>query len=89
MNAKEILVTGANLIDERGTGRDQGKERSMLACVEAFNAVFNTELTETQGWLFMALLKMSRSKGGEFNSDDYIDGAAYFALAGESAEGDQ
>ena len=48
--------------------------------------MFNTELTETQGWLFMALLKMSRAKGGEFNSDDYIDGAAYFALAGESAE---
>ena len=85
MKAKEMLVTGANLIDERGSGRDHGEERSMRCCVEAFNAVFDKDLTETQGWLFMALLKMSRSKGGDFNGDDYVDGAAYIALAGESA----
>jgi hypothetical protein len=89
MKAKEMLVSGANLIDERGKTRDNGEERSMGACVRAFNAVFNTELTETQGWFFMVLLKMSRSKGGEHSDDDYVDGAAYFALAGESDDNER
>ena len=31
----------------------------------------------------MALLKISRSTQGEMNMDDYIDGAAYLAIAGE------
>ena len=31
----------------------------------------------------MALLKISRSTQGEVNMDDYIDAAAYMAIAGE------
>ena len=33
--------------------------------------------------LMMALLKISRSTMGEFNKDDYLDGSAYMAIAGE------
>jgi hypothetical protein len=43
-------------------------------------------MTEEQGWLFMALLKMVRSQQGELRMDSYEDGAAYFALAGEAAK---
>ena len=31
----------------------------------------------------MVLLKISRSTMGEFNKDDYLDGSAYMAIAGE------
>lgn len=33
----------------------------------------------------MALLKAVRSQQGRFKADNYEDGAAYFALAGEAA----
>ena len=35
--------------------------------------------------LFMAILKAARATAGGHNPDDYEDGAAYFALAGEAA----
>lgn len=33
----------------------------------------------------MVLLKISRSKSGSYNPDDYVDGAAYSAIAGALA----
>jgi hypothetical protein len=51
----------------------------------AFNALTGHELSERDGWLFMVMLKAARATAGGHNPDDYEDGAAYFALAGESA----
>lgn len=82
-SAVGMLTEAANCIGDRASERDTESERSMAATVRAFNGMFGTELTEEQGWHFMVLLKMSRAKGGTFRDDDYIDGAAYFALAGE------
>jgi len=78
------LYQAAMCIDDRAEQRDVEGERSMEATVGAFNQMFDTNLTEEQGWHFMVLLKMARSKGGKYRQDDYVDGAAYFALAGES-----
>ena len=36
--------------------------------------------------LMMALLKIARTKTGTVNRDDYVDGAAYMAIAGEIEE---
>lgn len=84
--AHGILQNAAAEMLDRAASRDTPKgERSMGRCVKAFNAMFGTELTETQGWQFMELLKMARSVGGEFRLDDYTDGVAYAALAGECA----
>jgi hypothetical protein len=85
--AQNILKTGATTIGNRAKERDDAEqgERSMAATVRAFNAIYGLDLTETQGWMFMVFLKAARAKEGQFNLDDYIDGAAYFALAGESA----
>ena len=83
--AHGILQNAAAEMLDRAASRDTPKgERSMGRCVKAFNAMFGTELTETQGWQFMELLKMARSVGGEFRLDDFTDGVAYAALAGES-----
>lgn len=83
--APDMLSTAAETIGDRASERDTEAERSMLTTVEAFNAMYGTELTEEQGWMFMVFLKASRAKGGNFRDNDYIDGAAYFALAGECA----
>lgn len=84
-DAPEFLRDAVAQIDNRASDRDTEAERSMKACVLAFNALFGTELTEEQGWGFMVLLKLSRSKGGAMRIDDYTDMAGYSALMGEAA----
>lgn len=89
MCATEILQAGAECIADRGKQRDQQNgERSMGRAVAAFNAITGHRLTERDGWLFMVALKAARAAtiGGRHNADDYVDGAAYMALAGECAE---
>lgn len=83
-SAHSFLEKGVQHMKDRATQRDsEDGERSMKACVDAFNAMFGHSLTETQGWQFMVLLKMARSRN-KFNPDDYEDGAAYTGLAGEA-----
>ena len=85
ITADAILQNAAAEMQDRAASRDTPEgERSMGRCVKAFNAMFSTELTETQGWQFMELLKMARSVGGGFRLDDFTGGVAYAALAGES-----
>jgi hypothetical protein len=93
-SADSFLRTAAATILDRGVQRDTSAEgaqqgRSMAATVAAFNALEGTSLTERQGWAFMQVLKLARSaasaRNGQFNADDFVDGAAYAALAGESA----
>ena len=86
MNAHDILQAAAGHMRDRAATYDKPEgERSMGATVAAFRAVSGVEMTETQGWLFMALLKAVRSQQGAYRADSFEDGAAYFALAGESA----
>lgn len=86
-----ILKKAINTIEERGKLRDtgDGKERSMAACVAAFNALEGMSLTERQGWVFMRVLKMARSaassKNGKYHEDDYVDSAGYAELEAEAA----
>ena len=89
--APDFLLEAADAIDHRAAERDHaGGERSMMRAVDMFNAWRGAEgsadaLHETDGWVFMALLKLSRARGGSYRRDDFVDGAAYIALAGECA----
>lgn len=84
--AVDILERGAKHIRDRAALRDTPEgERSMAKTVTAFNAMFGTHISERQGWQFMELLKVARSSAGGYNADDFEDGAAYAALAGECA----
>jgi hypothetical protein len=85
MTAAKILRTSADTIEARGRLRDSGRERSMARTVAAFNAVTGQHLTETEGWIFMAVLKLARESSGH-DPDNFVDGAAYMALAGEAAD---
>lgn len=86
--APEMLEKAAATMRERSAERDTEKERAMAKTVAMFNAAFPSTqpMTEYQGWLFMFFLKLSRAHGGSYREDDYIDGAAYIALAGECRE---
>ncbi len=84
LEAPDLLEKAAATMRERSSERDTEKERAMAKTVAMFNAAFpKNHITEYQGWLFMFFLKLSRAEGGSFREDDYIDGAAYVALAGE------
>lgn len=84
--AAHILQQGVDALSNRAAERDLADgERSMARCVKAFNVMFGHQITEEQGWQFMELLKMARAAGGAYREDDYVDGAAYAALAGEAA----
>ena len=88
-SADLILQTARETIVDRGTTYDtdgQGQERSMAKVVAMFNALTGHNITETQGWKFMACLKLARSEQGQHKLDNYLDGAAYMALAGECAD---
>lgn len=85
----QLLAAAANTIDNRATERDLEQERSMAGTVQAFNAIYGTNLSEAQGWAFMVLLKLKRQTVGPFKVDDYVDGSAYFALLGESRAAEQ
>lgn len=86
--AVQILNEAVQIMAERGKSYDKSggqAERSMPKIVAMFNALTGHELTPAQGWKFMACLKLARSEQGEHREDNYLDGAAYFAPAGEEA----
>lgn len=74
-----------HLQDRAATYDNPQGERSIGKTVDMFNTMTGHNLTEEQGWKFMALLKLVRSEQGEYKADSYEDGSAYIALAGESA----
>lgn len=87
-SAPDILQRAAQHMQDRAASRDQaGGERSMRRTVDAFNALTGHNVSERDGWLFMAVLKMARATTTPTGTpDDYEDLAAYAALAGESAQ---
>lgn len=85
MTAEAILHAASEAIRDRSATRDHDGKKSMTITVDQFNKLADTELTEREGWLFMACVKMGRSQQGAFHVDDYIDAASYIALAGEAA----
>lgn len=86
--APDILNRACQHMVDRAAARDQAEgERSMARTVAAFNALTGHTLSERDGWVFMAVLKAARACTTPTGvPDDYEDGAAYFALAGEAAD---
>lgn len=85
-NAHDYLTQASNLMVERGKQYDkQSGERSMGKTVAAFNAITGRDLSESEGWLLMLLLKQVRQwQTPEFHRDSAEDSVAYAALLAES-----
>lgn len=86
VKAQDLLHRAASLMDERGKQYDQRSgERSMQATVMAFNAISGHCLTEADGFLLMAILKMVRDQSREKPHRDSLDDlVAYASLYGEA-----
>ena len=81
-----LLQAAQHHMEERARTYDApAGERSMAKTVAAFNALTGKTLSETEGWTFMAILKIARANQGAFRADNYEDLVSYAALAGESA----
>ena len=84
--APELLGRAARHMHDRAATYDTlGGERSMGKAVQAFNAITGRELTESEGWLLMAILKAVRSETrSEPHQDSLEDLIAYAALYAEA-----
>lgn len=81
-----ILIKAMEEVGDRATTYDQQDgEESMPKVIFLFNALYGTELTVEEGWMFMVLLKAVRSSQGGFKMDNYVDMAAYAAFTGKAA----
>lgn len=84
--ALDMLEAAHGHMRDRASAYDKPDgERSMGRTVAAFNAITGHALAESQGWLFMQVLKNVRDQtapGGHPDSQE--DNVAYAALAGEA-----
>src|SRR5690554_7113280 len=90
MRAPDFLKAGLGHMQDRAVTYDKPQgERSMGMTVALANVLLAEKLreplSEEDGWNFMELLKLVRSKQGEFKADNYEDRSAYAGLAGEAA----
>lgn len=86
-SAIDMLRAAAKHMEDRASTYDQkGGERSMQRTVAAFNCITGRDLTESEGWLLMQLLKDVRQwqRPGEFHQDSAEDCIAYAALKAEA-----
>ena len=85
-NTSEYFLQRAiDLQQERGKEYDNGQERSMGRVVEAFNIITGKQLSESEGWLFMQILKDVRQwTKPEYHQDSAEDCVSYAALKAEA-----
>lgn len=86
MKAQEFLSQAAkHMADRAATYDSPDGERSMEKTVAAFNALAGADLTESEGWLFMMMLKAARlTQRATYHADSAEDLVAYAALMGEA-----
>ena len=84
--APELLGRAARHMHDRASTYDKPEgERSMGRTVQAFNAITGHNVTESEGWLLMALLKSVRGFTREaYHADSFEDLIAYAALCAEA-----
>ena len=89
MNKSEILLKAAELVngDRQQTHGNIKTNHEQIA--EFWNILLDDKLepsaaiTSDDVAAMMTLLKISRTRQGRVNEDDYVDAAAYIAISGE------
>jgi hypothetical protein len=81
-----LLMRAADHMQDRAATYDKPEgERSMAQTVAAFNSICGIDMSESEGWLFMALLKMVRGQARKDPHRDSVeDLVAYASLYGEA-----
>lgn len=91
ISASDFLEVANQTMHERGKTYDNhesaDKERSMGRTIAAFNSITGYDLTESDGWLIMLLLKQVRQRSSTgYHEDSALDSVAYAALLAESLQ---
>jgi hypothetical protein len=79
-----FLEEARKAMEDRAKLRDtpQG-ERTAKKIAAVFNALTGHDLTESDAWTFLIVMKLVRAQTGKYNRDDYVDLSAYSSLKGE------
>lgn len=88
MKSAEFLQAAIDVQAERGKQYDKPSgERSMAATVSAFNCITGSMLEESDGWMFLGLLKLVRQSQNpeQYHHDSALDFVAYASLYAEAA----
>lgn len=88
MKSTEFLQAAMDVQAERGKQYDKPSgERSMAATVSAFNCITGSMLEESDGWMFLGLLKLVRQSQNpeKYHHDSALDFVAYASLYAEAA----
>ena len=88
MNAGDILIEGRATIQDRGMDYGHPTD-NMSRTASLWSAYLEMPVTDYQVAMCLALVKVARSMETS-KVDNYIDGAAYFAISGQlrNDEGD-
>lgn len=86
MKAQDFLAAAQSHMADRAKTYDRPDgERSMARTVAAFNAVTGHNLSESDGWMMMMMLKAVRlTQRATYHADSAEDLVAYAALLGEA-----
>jgi hypothetical protein len=91
MRAHDLLEKASQHMKDRGQQYDKPEgERSMGRAVQAFNTITDRDLSESEGWLLLQVLKDVRDRQrSKAHIDSLEDCIAYAALKAEArlAEG--
>jgi hypothetical protein len=88
LTAPKLLERAAQIMTDRAATYDQPEgERSMGRAVSAFNAITGGDMTESEGWLLLQLLKDARQwQLSAYHADSAEDCIAYAALKAEALQ---
>lgn len=83
-----ILEQAAQIQRDRSVTYDQGGtmegERSMGRTVQAFNVITGRDLSESEGWLLLQILKDVRDRANGPHEDSLVDCTSYSSLKAEA-----
>ncbi len=86
MQAQELLEKARKHMQDRAATSDKPEgERSMQRTVDAFNIITGRDLTASEGWLLLQILKDVRDRQRSLpHTDSLEDCIAYAALKAEA-----
>lgn len=85
MKASHILRIAAETLEGHQSGRDASNDSSVALAARMFSLLQGVEFSERDAAVFMVLLKLARAARSH-NPDNWLDGAAYMAMAGAADE---
>lgn len=86
MNRTEILKK-ANECVMGDREQDYGSPESNFQLIaDLWSTYLDTDISAVDVAMMMAMLKIARIKSGRLHGDNFVDGAGYFACAGEIAD---